>query len=264
MEVHHSHHPTHKKNLKEYFTEFIMLFTAVTLGFFAENLREVYIEKERSHEFVERFEVDLKNNVYFLDSLLKFDHGIEYVVGGALIELIKSKDSYNLNLFYDKVSAASPRFLSKNDTYEQMKSSGALRYIKDSKLQEMMVDYTNEAEAAEYRSNSQEAVFSQGEFAKVFDKWMPQDIAVRSYLNRFEQQKSQVPSPDSVNILLKNIENFKEPKPYIIKGAALKLFKDEIIPAVTRKLRLMKTTMGNLQRAKIKGEKLLEYLDKNH
>ena len=169
MEVHHPHHPTHKKNLKEYFTEFIMLFTAVTLGFFAENLREVYIEKERSHEFVERFEVDLKNNVYFLDSLLKFDHGVEYTVGGALIELIRSKESYDLNLFYDKVSAASPRFLSKNDTYEQMKSSGALRYIKDSKLQEMMVDYTNEAEAAEYRSNSQEAVFSQGDFAKVFN-----------------------------------------------------------------------------------------------
>jgi hypothetical protein len=92
---------------------------------------------------------------------------------------------------------------------------------------------------------------------------MPQDIAVRSYLNRFEQQKNLVPSPDSVNTLLKNIENYKVANPYIIKGVALQSFKDEIIPAVTRKLRLMKTTMGNLQRAKTKGENLLEYLDKH-
>jgi hypothetical protein len=38
MEVHHhSHKPKH---WKEYITEFIMLFAAVTLGFLAENLRE--------------------------------------------------------------------------------------------------------------------------------------------------------------------------------------------------------------------------------
>ena len=36
MEVHHPHHPTHKKKWSEYIIEFVMLFTAVTLGFFAE------------------------------------------------------------------------------------------------------------------------------------------------------------------------------------------------------------------------------------
>ena len=38
MEVHHKHHIP--KKITEYFTEFLMLFTAVTLGFFAENYRE--------------------------------------------------------------------------------------------------------------------------------------------------------------------------------------------------------------------------------
>lgn len=33
MEVHHPHHPTHKKKWSEYITEFVMLFAAVTLGF---------------------------------------------------------------------------------------------------------------------------------------------------------------------------------------------------------------------------------------
>jgi hypothetical protein len=45
MEVHHhSHKP---KNWKEYITEFIMLFAAVTLGFLAENLREHQIMNHR-------------------------------------------------------------------------------------------------------------------------------------------------------------------------------------------------------------------------
>ena len=52
MEVHHPHHPTHKKKWSEYTLEFVMLFTAVSLGFFAENLRESYVEKERAHELV--------------------------------------------------------------------------------------------------------------------------------------------------------------------------------------------------------------------
>ncbi len=33
MEVHHPHHPTHKKKWAEYLLEFVMLFAAVTLGF---------------------------------------------------------------------------------------------------------------------------------------------------------------------------------------------------------------------------------------
>ena len=45
MEVHHhSHHP---KKWKEYITEFIMLFAAVTLGFLAENLREHQVIEHR-------------------------------------------------------------------------------------------------------------------------------------------------------------------------------------------------------------------------
>jgi pilus assembly protein TadC len=57
MEVHHhSHHP---KKWKEYFTEFFMLFAAVTLGFLAENMREHQIEKERERQYMESFIVDL-------------------------------------------------------------------------------------------------------------------------------------------------------------------------------------------------------------
>jgi hypothetical protein len=50
MEVHHHPDPNHKrKNFREYFLEFLMIFLAVTLGFFAENLREhfAYSNKQK-------------------------------------------------------------------------------------------------------------------------------------------------------------------------------------------------------------------------
>jgi hypothetical protein len=69
MEVHHhSHHP---KKWKEYITEFLMLFLAVSLGFLAENLREGYVEKERSHELVSSFIKDVELNVQFFLYLIR-------------------------------------------------------------------------------------------------------------------------------------------------------------------------------------------------
>jgi len=47
MEVlHHAH--VEKKRFREYFLEFLMIFVAVTLGFFAENIREMIGNREKS------------------------------------------------------------------------------------------------------------------------------------------------------------------------------------------------------------------------
>jgi len=53
MEVHHLRHLTHKKNWSEYLLEFLMLFFAVTLGFFAENIRENISEQNKKKELLE-------------------------------------------------------------------------------------------------------------------------------------------------------------------------------------------------------------------
>ena len=47
------------RNWKEYGMEFLMLFAAVTLGFFAENQRESLGEKERGVEYAQRLIEDL-------------------------------------------------------------------------------------------------------------------------------------------------------------------------------------------------------------
>jgi hypothetical protein len=53
MEVH--HHPDlhhRRKKWKEYFLEFLMIFLAVTLGFFAETVREKISEKHRENDYI--------------------------------------------------------------------------------------------------------------------------------------------------------------------------------------------------------------------
>src|SRR5450432_2802919 len=54
MEVHHHPDLHHKpQKWKEYFLEFLMIFLAVTLGFFAENIREHFTDKEKAKQSIE-------------------------------------------------------------------------------------------------------------------------------------------------------------------------------------------------------------------
>jgi len=63
MEVHHPLQPTHKKNWSEFIIEFLMLFTAVTLGFFAENVREKMSEKQKKRELLQTVAKDLQTDL---------------------------------------------------------------------------------------------------------------------------------------------------------------------------------------------------------
>src|ERR1700688_1880866 len=51
MEVHHHPDLHHKrKNFKEYFLEFLMIFLAVTMGFIAENVREYITDGQKERQ----------------------------------------------------------------------------------------------------------------------------------------------------------------------------------------------------------------------
>ena len=59
MEIHHHPHAHHKKKWTDYLFEFLMLFMAVSLGFFVENQREHYIENHRSEQYAEFYTTTL-------------------------------------------------------------------------------------------------------------------------------------------------------------------------------------------------------------
>src|ERR1017187_6991410 len=71
MEVH--HHPNvEKKNFKEYFLEFLMIFLAVTMGFFAEQIRESFVQRSEEKEYIQSFYEDLSSDERNLPTLLKW------------------------------------------------------------------------------------------------------------------------------------------------------------------------------------------------
>ena len=85
MEVHHHPDLHHKqKPWKEYFLEFIMIFLAVTLGFFAENIREHVSDKGKTKVFAASLYQDFKTNSVTLAQLINYTD-----------EKIKSVDSLN-------------------------------------------------------------------------------------------------------------------------------------------------------------------------
>ena len=73
MEVHHPHHPAHKKKWSEYIIEFIMLFTAVTLGFFAENIRESIAENHKKKELLIAVAEDFNKDIKQIEFHKQFD-----------------------------------------------------------------------------------------------------------------------------------------------------------------------------------------------
>lgn len=142
MEVHHhSHHP---KNWKEYFTEFLMLFLAVSLGFLAENIREVYIEKERSHELAQSLLSDIENDEERMKTFLKdrseIMEGIKLIILDVKDKGIIDDDPEQYRLFARSAFYWS-YFEPKTANLEQIINSGSLRYFKRKQVVEAVSVY---------------------------------------------------------------------------------------------------------------------------
>jgi hypothetical protein len=74
MEVHHHPDLHHKrKKFKEYFLEFIMIFLAVTMGFFAENIREYFSDSQKEKQYIQSLYEDLKADTTSISFLIKYD-----------------------------------------------------------------------------------------------------------------------------------------------------------------------------------------------
>ena len=154
MEVHHHAHESHgKKNWKSYFWEFLMLFLAVLCGFFAEYQLEHKIERDRAHQFLQSMMVDVQTNIKNLDSLLYQDKIIIANHDSLVNWLLGDSAIIDRVAFSKKMGAVWIRnFLIRKETYEQMKSSGALRYVGDIDFLKKMMDYERITNFAQTRN----------------------------------------------------------------------------------------------------------------
>ena len=138
MEVHaHTHTP--RKKWTHYFWEFLMLFLAVFCGFLAEYQLEHKIERDRETILAQALFEDLKKDTSALHIAIFFS-SIKLTACDSVLEMLhQPRNNWNDTSFYKNYAynmIAYP-FMSTNGTYEQMKTSGSLRYFKQSLVNQM-------------------------------------------------------------------------------------------------------------------------------
>ena len=152
MEVHHHPH-VEKKNFKEYFLEFIMIFLAVTLGFIAENIRGHLSDKRIEREYIISFVEDLKQDTANFNRVIPLAESNLKGVDSLLNSLLDTPytDSSIRLMYYLKENYAD-WIMSMNyttRTITQLRNAGGLRLITDKRSSDSINVYNLELDDVE-------------------------------------------------------------------------------------------------------------------
>jgi len=141
MEVHHHSH-TERKKWTHYFWEFLMLFLAVSAGFYAENLREGMIHKEQVKTNMRSLLSDLQSDLVVFDSVIGRNQ-YAYTMADSLIGLLHSDISNTSEIYFTAraVTANIGYFYSNSKSFDQMKSAGVLRFVHPHELLDSLGNY---------------------------------------------------------------------------------------------------------------------------
>jgi len=157
MEVHHHPH-VEKKNFKEYFLEFLMIFLAVTLGFFAENIRENISDKEHVQLLSEQLVNDLKKDTAALNKNISLEtlftrkedslfYLLQQPIGKADLKKMQELilDCYNVTIFRASTGAIT-----------EIKNELNLKQLSKSKIMSYITDYESDLSRLQYMENYQQ------------------------------------------------------------------------------------------------------------
>ena len=141
MEVHaHSH--TARNKWTHYFWEFLMLFLAISLGFYAENTREVILHKKEVKTQLHSMLSDLQSDITLFDSVTD-RNSYSAQMADSLIEMLHSDITNTPEIYFSArtVTANVGYYYSNSKSFEQLKTAGLLRYIKDKELLDSIGTY---------------------------------------------------------------------------------------------------------------------------
>jgi len=146
MEVHH-HPEVEKKGIKEYLLEGLMIFVAVTMGFFAESLREHISERQHMKEYATSLYVDLKADTASLNKYLsRINFGVNHV--DTLLQLLSANDPKDIpsgKLYWYGLFGGMMLNFSPNDaTLLEIKSTGSLRFFSKLSIRNAIAQYDQE------------------------------------------------------------------------------------------------------------------------
>ncbi len=155
MEIHHP--GVEKKKFKEYFLEFVMIFLAVTLGFFAENYRERLANREKEKHYAKGLYDDLKKDTVHLHSTLAQQMMlIQKIQNATDINMAELKDPAGQRLFYNNFIYAYewvPVFIRNDATITQLKSAGGFNVMHDPALADSVSRLDNYFDGIKYNTD---------------------------------------------------------------------------------------------------------------
>ena len=248
METHAHHlHKAPGKSFGHYFFEFLMLFFAIFLGFIAENQRENIVEKKRAHQFLESMLLDVRTNIKNLDSLIQGNAAIIAAHDSLVNWLLADSATIDRAAFSRKMGAVWIRnFLVRRETYEQMKSSGSLRYIGNIGFLKEMMEYDRITKFAEFRNQEFERKYYTDIFIptlyKVYDLTCQINLDTSNHSDKLKMEK---------------VQNHHD----VLGGNEAAVFRHDMGVALTLRLERLRRSMDAYRDAKVacvKMEKLIE------
>jgi hypothetical protein len=215
MEVHH-HPDVEKKRFKDYFLEFLMIFLAVTMGFFAETVRETISEDSKAKELAESLydevyadSINMQSKINMrLEKEDQMEYYRNYVLDSSLTDL---SEKFYPSFAWTGVLTTSIIFEPNDGILSQLRNSGALRYFKSNHLQNC-ISHMNVAISNARDRNGQEYRFIE-EFIRPFVlkhydfKWM--DAFTRNGKLSILQALEQINFHSSIRPVIKNMQDFK-------------------------------------------------------
>ena len=174
MEVHHHPDLNHKpKKWKEYFLEFLMIFLAVTMGFIAENIREHFTERKIARQNLEAYRNDLlqheKQYTYYINKLV---NGVPLY--DSIVSILYSKNENKELAILSRLLLEGQKnvvIAINTPTYEQLISSGSMRFIENKDIKDSIANYKNKIDfLANYNDRIITTINNQlGEIGKIID-----------------------------------------------------------------------------------------------
>jgi hypothetical protein len=144
MEVHHHPDLHHKrKQFKEYFLEFLMIFLAVTMGFFAESLREHISDKGKEREYLSSMVNELAYDTVQYNRTLKKIYYVRPILD-SLFTNVHNAGRFNyvlLGKWNTPINETRLSYLPTMPTIQQLTSSGNLRLIDNKAVLNKILEY---------------------------------------------------------------------------------------------------------------------------
>ena len=125
-----------------------MLFAAVTLGFFAENLREHYVERHRAVAYLDSIAADLEADIANIDSTLEQSQA-RYQAGNEAMAMFASGEyKQRMADFYFNIRLYSQRmlFTPAVNGIQQLRSAGGVRLIGNRQILDALQHYQTSLE----------------------------------------------------------------------------------------------------------------------